>query len=50
MDISYAEIIHSYEPITSLNRELEIQRFEFKRKSPEEIAAAEDAKVPPRIS
>ena len=39
-EISYAEISHSYGPITNTNRDLEIQKFEFCRKGHEEIARA----------
>ncbi len=37
-DISYAHIAHSYAPIPGLEKELELQRFEFDRKSHKEIA------------
>ena len=45
-DISYAEMIHSYEPLPGSKRDLEIQKFEFERKSHEEIAGAGKAKIP----
>ncbi len=45
-DISYAEMIHSYGPIPGAKRDLEIQKFEFKRISNEEIAGAGKAKIP----
>jgi glutamate dehydrogenase len=45
-EISYEEITHSYGPIPGAKRDLEIQKFEFDRKSHEEIAKADDAKIP----
>jgi len=48
-DISYAEMSHSYSPVPGLGKPLEIMRFEFDRKSPEEIEGAGKAAVPPRI-
>ncbi|MFH1487374.1 MAG: amino acid dehydrogenase, partial [Pseudomonadota bacterium] len=48
-EISYAEITHSYGVIPGASRELEIQRFEFDRKSAEEIAKAGPAKIPGSI-
>ena len=44
-EISYAEINHSYEHIQGTERDLEIQRFEFDRKSHEEIFRATKGKI-----
>ncbi|SDZ78745.1 glutamate dehydrogenase (NAD) [Desulfuromusa kysingii] len=38
-DISYAHIAHSYAPLPGRDEELELQRFEFDRKSHKEIAS-----------
>jgi glutamate dehydrogenase len=48
-DISYAMISHSDHPIPGLDQALEIQRFEFDRKSNEEINAAGVVDVPPAL-
>jgi glutamate dehydrogenase len=48
-EISYAEMLHSYGPMPGADRTLEIQRFEFQRKSHEEIASAGKVTVPPQI-
>jgi glutamate dehydrogenase len=48
-DISYAEMSHSYRPIPGLGRDLEIMRFEFARKTPEEINLAGKVNIPLRI-
>lgn len=45
-EISYAEMLHSYEPLPGADRTLEVQRFEFQRKSHEEIASATKITVP----
>jgi len=44
--ISYAELTHSYEPVPGSEYALEIQRFEFDRKSREEISRSDDEKLP----
>jgi len=44
-DISYAHIAHSYAPIPGLDVGLEVQRFEFNRKSHQEIATGLKAGV-----
>lgn len=44
-EISYAEIIHSSGPIPGAERGLEIQKFEFERKSHEEIAIGAEVKI-----
>jgi glutamate dehydrogenase len=48
-EISYAEMLHSYGPMPGAGRALEIQRFEFQRKSHEEIASASKVAVPRQI-
>ncbi len=45
-EISYAEMSHSYTPIPGVGKYLEIQRYEFDRKSHEEIARAGGVKIP----
>jgi glutamate dehydrogenase len=45
-EISYAEINHSYEPIPGTDKDLEIQRFEFDRKTHDEISGAKSRAVP----
>ncbi|WP_243372472.1 NAD-glutamate dehydrogenase domain-containing protein [Geotalea sp. SG265] len=48
-DISYAMFTHSNGPMPEMEQLLEIQRFEFDRKSNEEIAAGKDVAVPEPI-
>lgn len=48
-NISYAELTHSYAPLPGSDHELEIQRYEFYRKSHEEIASAGEAVIPAGI-
>jgi glutamate dehydrogenase len=49
-EISYAELIHSYGPIPGCENELEIQRFEFERRTLKEISEAlREAKLPGKI-
>jgi glutamate dehydrogenase len=43
--ISYAQFTQSYGPIPGFEEELEVQRFDFDRKSHEEIASALEGKV-----
>ncbi len=45
-EISYAEMSHSYTPIPGVGKYLEIQRYEFDRKSHEEIAQGGAVKIP----
>ncbi len=45
-EISYAQFTHSYAPIPGIGEELELQRFEFDRKTAEDIAAASEIRVP----
>ncbi|MGD8229216.1 MAG: NAD-glutamate dehydrogenase [Desulfobacteraceae bacterium] len=48
-EISYAEMLHSYGPMPLSDRALEVQRFEFQRRSHEEIASAAKVTVPSQI-
>jgi glutamate dehydrogenase len=48
-EISYAQFIQSYGNLPGLQEGLELQRFEFDRKSHAEIAEAGAVKIPPRI-
>jgi glutamate dehydrogenase len=48
-EISYAEMSHSYGPIPGSDRTLEIQRFEFDRRGPEEINGAGGIDIPSEI-
>jgi len=48
-EISYAMIAHSDAPVPGLEQELEIQRFEFDRKSNRDIAAEEGVELPATI-
>lgn len=48
-EVSYAMFAHSTGPLPGLEQTLEIQRFEFDRKSNEEILAGGDTAVPPAI-
>jgi glutamate dehydrogenase len=48
-DISYAEMSHSYRPVPGTGRDLEIMRFEFARKTPEEINLAGKVAIPLKI-
>ncbi|MDT8443265.1 MAG: NAD-glutamate dehydrogenase [Desulfuromonadales bacterium] len=48
-EISYAHIAHSFTPVPGTSQRLEIQRFEFDRKSPEEIREAGKPRIPQRI-
>ncbi len=48
-EISYAMIAHSEQPLPDSDRTLEIQRFEFDRKSNREILEGGDAVVPSAI-
>ncbi|ABB31959.1 Glutamate dehydrogenase [Geobacter metallireducens RCH3] len=45
-EISYTMIAHSDDPIPGLDQNLEIQRFEFDRRSNEEILAGKDGETP----
>ena len=44
-EISYAEMTHSYGKIPGSQHELEVQRFEFERKSHADIAGAGNARI-----
>jgi glutamate dehydrogenase len=48
-EISYAELTQSFGPIPGAQQELEIQKFEFDRRSHEEIAAGGDGEIPARM-
>jgi len=48
-EISYAMIAHSDGPLPGMNQTLEIQRFEFDRKSNQEILNGKDSSVPADI-
>lgn len=48
-DISYAELTHSYASLPGSDHELEIQRYEFERKSHEEIASAGEVVISAEI-
>ncbi len=48
-EISYAQIMHSSTAVPGLEDELEVQRFDFDRKDPQEIDQAEETEIPARI-
>lgn len=48
-EISYAQFTHSYAPIPGIGEELELQRFEFDRRSAEEISGAGEVRIPKRL-
>ncbi len=48
-EISYAQFTHSYGPVPGLGEELELQRFEFDRRTAEEINAAGEQRIPLRL-
>ncbi len=48
-EISYAQFTHSYAPIPGVGQELELQRFEFDRRTAEQIAAGENVRIPLRF-
>ena len=45
-EISYAELTHSFRPIPGARQDLEIQKFEFDRKTHREIAEAAAPRIP----
>ncbi|MBT7697855.1 MAG: amino acid dehydrogenase [Desulfobacterales bacterium] len=45
-EISYAELTHSHDPIPGADKSLEIHRYEFNRKTNEEIDTADIPKIP----
>ncbi len=47
--ISYAQFTQSYGAIPGFDEELEVQRFDFERKTNEEIASAGEVKIPLNI-
>ncbi len=48
-EISYAQFTHSYAPVPGIGEELELQRFEFDRRSAEEVLDAEEPRIPKRL-
>jgi len=48
-EISYAQFTHSYAPVPGIGEELELQRFEFDRRSAEEVLEATDVRIPQRL-
>ena len=44
-EISYSELTHSYEPLPGSDRNLEILKFEFERKSHEEVAKSTGVRI-----
>lgn len=48
-EISYAQFTHSYAPIPGVGEELELQRFEFDRRSADEILKADSVHIPKRL-
>ncbi len=48
-EISYAQFTNSYAPIPGIGEELELQRFEFDRRSAEDISAAKEPRIPQRF-
>jgi glutamate dehydrogenase len=48
-EISYAQFTHSYAPLPGIGEELELQRFEFDRRSAEEITGAAEPRIPQRF-
>jgi glutamate dehydrogenase len=48
-EVSYAEMSHSDAPVPGTDHPLEIQRFEFNRKTDAEIARDDGIPVPPRL-
>ncbi len=48
-EISYAHIARSFSSVPGTEKRLEIQRYEFDRKSPEEVRETGDVNIPQRI-
>ncbi len=48
-EISYAQFTHSYGPVPGIGEELELQRFEFDRRTADEINAAGPQRIPMRL-
>jgi glutamate dehydrogenase len=48
-EISYAQFTHSYAPVPGLGEELELQRFEFDRRTAEDIANAKEPRISQRL-
>ncbi|BDG07310.1 NAD-glutamate dehydrogenase domain-containing protein [Anaeromyxobacter paludicola] len=49
LEISCAEMSHSYAPVPGTDRLLELQRYEFEPKSQEAVAAAGEPEIPERV-
>ncbi|NOY12133.1 MAG: amino acid dehydrogenase, partial [Deltaproteobacteria bacterium] len=47
-EISYAQFTHSYAPIPGIGEELELQRFEFDRRTAEDLLTAGEVRIPQR--
>ncbi|ORJ57590.1 NAD-glutamate dehydrogenase domain-containing protein [Geothermobacter hydrogeniphilus] len=48
-EISYAQFTHSYAPVPGIGEELELQRFEFDRRTAEEVLNAGEVRIPKRL-
>ncbi len=48
-EISYAQFTHSYAPVPGIGEELELQRFEFDRRTAEDILEAGEVRIPQRL-
>ena len=48
-EISYAHLANSFSPVPGTDRPLEIQRFEFDRKTPQQVREAGEVTIPKRI-
>ncbi len=48
-EISYAQFTHSYGPVPGIGEELELQRFEFDRRTADEINDAGQQRIPLRL-
>jgi glutamate dehydrogenase len=48
-EISYAMFAHSTSPVVGTEHTLEIQRFEFDRKSNDEVNASKEVTIPPEL-
>ncbi len=48
-EISYAQFAHSYAPVPGIGEDLELQRFEFDRRTAEDILGAGDIRIPQRL-
>ena len=48
-EISYAQFTHSYAPVPGIGEELELQRFEFDRRSAQDVLSADEQRIPQRL-